>query len=119
MTYVLASVWRSISLDDRFFKLYPQKPTHSQAGSAVPTYVCTKFSYRTEFFPPCVLPNFTYDFIIELTKFLPPITVYIIFVLLDFKLLENGTHFLFILCPICEPNSVPHTQQIVSEHSLN
>lgn len=69
MTLVLASVWRTISVDDLLFKPYPWKPTHPQAGSEMPTYVCRKFSYRIEFFPPWILPNFTYDFI-SLHKFL-------------------------------------------------
>lgn len=41
-------------------------------------------------------------------------TVYIVIVLLDFKHLEDRTHFSLILCPISEVNSVPYTRQIVS-----
>lgn len=105
MTYVLASICRTISLENLLFKL---EPTHPQAGSEMPNYACRKFSLRTKIFSPWVLPNITWDFFLELTNFFffLPITVYIIFVLLDFKLLENRTHLSFILCPVSEPNSV-------------
>lgn len=104
MTYVLASICRTISLENLLFNL---EPTILKLAQKCPTMPAGSFLSELKIFSPWVRPNITWDFFLELNNFFfLPITVYIMFVLLDFKLLENRTHLSFILRPISEHNSV-------------
>lgn len=97
MVYIFASVWMTLSLDDLVFKLATETfPFSSWFRNA--SLHLLEVGFQNGYFS--LSSKFHLRLHYKTYRILPHITVYIVFLLLDFKPIEGIRLISFILCPL-------------------